>query len=57
MILATVVVYKAPKEDRSVTEGMTCSDVDVTSRAQYIYNNVNQEKNGRWKIWRAYGKT
>ena len=34
--LAAVVVYKAPNEDRSVTEGMTCRDVDVISRAQYI---------------------
>ena len=39
--LAAVVVYKAPNEDRSVTEGMTCHDVDVISRAQY-YSNVNQ---------------
>ena len=35
MILAAVVMYKAPKKDRSVTEGMTYCDVDVTSRAQY----------------------
>ena len=36
VILVAVVVYRAPKEDRSVTEGMTCHDVDVISRAQYI---------------------
>ena len=36
MILAAVLVYKAPKKDRSVTEGMTQRDVVLTSRAQYI---------------------
>ena len=35
MILVAVVVYKATKEDCSITEGMTCCDVDVISRAQY----------------------
>ena len=34
VILVVVVVYKDPKEDRSVTEGMMCRDVDVISRAQ-----------------------
>ena len=33
--LAAVVVYKAPKEDRFVIEGMTYCDI-VTSHAQYI---------------------
>ena len=36
MILAAVVVYKAPKKDRSVTEGITWYDIGLTSRAQYI---------------------
>ena len=36
VILVTVVAYKAPERDRSVTEGMTQHDVDLTSRAQYI---------------------
>ena len=37
MILAAVVVYKAPREDRSVIEGITCHDVDVISRAQFPF--------------------
>ena len=36
MVLAAIVVYKAPNEDRSVTEGMMCRDIDVIWRAQYI---------------------
>ena len=36
MILAAAVVFRAPKKDRPVTEGMTRCDVDLTSRAQYI---------------------
>ena len=36
MILAVVVMYKAAKKDHSVTEVMTCYDVDWTSCGQYI---------------------
>ena len=36
VILAAVVVYKAPKKDCSVIEGMTQRDVGLTSCTQYI---------------------
>ena len=36
ILLAAVLVCKAPKKDRSITEGMTTNDVDLASRAQYI---------------------
>ena len=42
MILAAVVMYKAAKKDRSLTEGMMCYDVDQTSRAQYKAMQINK---------------
>ena len=57
MIFAAVLVYKAPKEDCSITEGKTYCDVDVTScicTIIILYCNVNrEEKIGCWKIWKA----
>ena len=42
MILAAVVMYKAAKNDRSVTEGITHYDVDRTSRAQYMAMQIDR---------------
>ena len=42
MILAAVVMYKAAKNDRSVTEGMTRYDVDRTSHAQYMAMQIDK---------------
>ena len=36
ILLAAVLVCKAPNKDRSITEGMTTDDVDLVSRAPYI---------------------
>jgi hypothetical protein len=35
ILLAAVLVCKASKKDRSVTEAMTDDDVDLVSRTQY----------------------
>ena len=48
MILVAVVVFKAPKKDRPVTEGMTRCDVDLTSRAQYIAMQIDNSALGRF---------
>ena len=42
MSLAAVVMYKAAKNHRSITEGMTRYDVDRTSRAQYMAMQINK---------------
>ena len=42
VILAAVVVYKAPKRYCSVTEGMTRCDIGLTSRAQYIAMQIDK---------------
>ena len=42
VILAGVVIYKAVKKDRSVTDSMMRYDVDRTSRAPYMAMHIDK---------------
>ena len=53
--LAAVLVYKASKKDRSVTEAMTNDDIDLVSHTQYIAIQRIKNLQDR-RLWTRWGK-